>query len=333
MARGIAKRTIFECRDDFRFFLSLVAREVRRGTIEVHVFALLQTHFHMLVRSPHGQLSRAMERILRGYARWFNRRRRRDGALFKERFKSKLVDHDGYKALLVRYIDDNPVRARLALHAAAYPYGSAYRYSMPFGPCWLERTWIEAEVSAVGGTAAYDPNEYATRFPSRLPDDIAGWIEGAIVRKRNEFSDLLAPHARSQVGWMVRKALLADGTEPLLLPLPAPLVLDELARLEREQPAWPYYVSREPGSLWSAMAAGLLRHSCALTYAEIRGRTGAPYSTTARRAQTHRMRLEGSSEYTRRTALVIERVQRRLAHHAAPHRYVAVDHPASSIAL
>ena len=62
-----------------RYFLSRVARAVRRGEIEVHSFCIMATHFHLLVRSPTGRLSEAMRRIQNEYVRYFNRKRRRDG--------------------------------------------------------------------------------------------------------------------------------------------------------------------------------------------------------------------------------------------------------------
>lgn len=326
MARGIAKRTIFECRDDFRYFLSLVARMVRRGLIEMHAYALLQTHFHLLVRSPCGRLSYAIAQVLREYSRWFNRRRGRDGALFKERYKSKPVEGDAYRSVLVRYIDDNAVKARLAAHAAAYPYGSAFHYGRVKGPRWLERAWIEEEVKGVRGSARYQPRDYSVRFPSKLPGVLGEWIEDRLLGKRDEaFADLVAPHEQSQVAWMVRKALLADGTQPFVLPLPPALVEEELSRMRAEEPGWPPDVSRQPGVLWATMRAGLLRGGCALSYAELRARVHEPESTIAARVRRHSELVRRSSEYVRRAALIIERVQRRLLREAHPHRYTAVD--------
>ena len=176
-SRGASKRTIFECRDDFHQFLSLLAKEVREGTIEVHSYSLMQTHYHLMVRSPLGKLSFAMGRTLREYSRWFNHRRRRTGALFSGRFKSKPVDHHTYQSVLVRYIDDNPIKARMAPHAAAYPYGSAVHYAQADGPQWLERTWIERETKGVRGRANYAPEDYFERFPTRFPDRAAEWCE------------------------------------------------------------------------------------------------------------------------------------------------------------
>lgn len=323
MARGIAKRTVFECRDDFRYFLSLMARAVRRGLIELHVYALLQTHFHLLVRSPCGKLSRAMEYVLREYARWFNRRRGRDGGLFKERFKSKPVDGDAYRSVLVRYIDDNAIKARLAGHAAGYAYGSAFHYARGKGPRWLERGWVEEEVKGVRGSARYDASEYSVRFPSKLPDAVTSWIEDRLLGSRDEdFEELVAPREESQVAWMVRKALLADGTEPFRLPLPPPLVQEEWLRLRTDCPEWPAAASRQPVALWPTMLAGLLRCACALSYREIRVRMSEPESTIVARIGRHRDRLRHSAEYARRAARILECVQRRLIRESRPHRFV-----------
>ena len=80
MNRGIARRMVFERRADVRYFLSRVARAVRR--------------------------------IQNEYVRWFNRCRRRDGPLFRGRFRSKPVDSLIYRYVLVRYLDAAQGRAR-----------------------------------------------------------------------------------------------------------------------------------------------------------------------------------------------------------------------------
>ena len=79
--RGHCRRTMFENERDCRKFLSLLAKEVRAGRLEVHAFCLMLNHYHLLVRSPKGQLSQAMANLQREYTRWFNRSRGRDGTL------------------------------------------------------------------------------------------------------------------------------------------------------------------------------------------------------------------------------------------------------------
>lgn len=55
--RAIARRTMFERHEDFRCFLLQLACAVRRGDLEVHAYALMGTHYHLLVRSPEGRLA------------------------------------------------------------------------------------------------------------------------------------------------------------------------------------------------------------------------------------------------------------------------------------
>jgi len=92
MNRGIARRTVFESGADVREFLAQDARAVLAGWIEVRAYCLMATHFDLLVPSPAGALSTAMRAVQNEYVRWFNRRRRRDGALFRWRFRSKVVE-------------------------------------------------------------------------------------------------------------------------------------------------------------------------------------------------------------------------------------------------
>ena len=123
--RGIARRPLFEDRADIRYFLSRIAKEVRRGRIELHSWCVMTTHFHLLVRSPCGELSEALRRSQNEYSRFFNRRHRRDGSLVRGRFLSKPVQSLAYRRALVRYIDANPVKARMVDRADGYPHGSA----------------------------------------------------------------------------------------------------------------------------------------------------------------------------------------------------------------
>ena len=81
MNHGVARRMVIEGRRDAGEFLVGVRRVVEEGLLEVHAYCLMGTHFHMLVRSPRGELSRAMMLVQNLYARWFNRGRRRDGPL------------------------------------------------------------------------------------------------------------------------------------------------------------------------------------------------------------------------------------------------------------
>ena len=79
----------------------------------IYAWSLLPNHFHLFVRTDGESLSGVMRRVLTGYAVSFNRRHRRVGHLFQNRFKSILVEEEAYFLQLVRYIHLNPLRVRL----------------------------------------------------------------------------------------------------------------------------------------------------------------------------------------------------------------------------
>lgn len=102
-----------------------VAGLVEVGALTVYAWALLPNHFHFLVRTGTRSLARSMRSLLTGYAGAFNRRHRRAGHLFQNRYKSIAVEEEPYFLELVRYLHLNPLRAGVVpdLRALAkYPY-------------------------------------------------------------------------------------------------------------------------------------------------------------------------------------------------------------------
>ena len=158
MNRGIARRSVFEGSADIRVFLACLARECRRGAIELHAYSILTTHFHLLIRSPRGELSLAMQRAQNRYVRYFNRSRRRDGPLFRGRFRSKPIDSLEYRKCVPVYIDANPVEAGIVRRSQDYPFGSRCRYEEAVGPPWLKRAWVESAIQSAARRGAVPPS-------------------------------------------------------------------------------------------------------------------------------------------------------------------------------
>ena len=111
MARGIEKRNIFFNdfdRDAFVHRLSVVLPETQTACF---AWALMPNHVHMLIRTGKAPISKVMQRLLTGYSVGFNRRHKRHGHVFHNRFKSILCQEEVYLLELVRYIHLNPLRA------------------------------------------------------------------------------------------------------------------------------------------------------------------------------------------------------------------------------
>jgi putative transposase len=106
--RGIEKNNIVSGdrdREDFMGRLGNIAME--SGTV-IYAWALMSNHAHILLRSGSSGLSTFMRRFLTGYAAGYNRRNRRHGILFQNRYKSIVYGEETYFVELVRYIHLNP---------------------------------------------------------------------------------------------------------------------------------------------------------------------------------------------------------------------------------
>ena len=125
IARGIERRSIFENDADRDNFLSRLSDILKETKTACFAWALIPNHFHLLLRTSNVSISTTMRRLLTGYAIWFNRRHRRYGHLFQNRYKSILCQEDVYLLELVRYIHLNPLRAGLVPDLktlSGYPY-------------------------------------------------------------------------------------------------------------------------------------------------------------------------------------------------------------------
>jgi REP element-mobilizing transposase RayT len=115
-ARGNGRQIIFADDDDCTCFMQILGLGLKRFDVELHGFVLMKNHFHLLAQTRRANLSRWMHWLLVTYTVYFQRRHRRvgEGHLFQGRFKSILVEAEGYLLTLSRYIHLNPVRgARL----------------------------------------------------------------------------------------------------------------------------------------------------------------------------------------------------------------------------
>ena len=112
MARGNERREIFRDDRDRRRFLETLAEAVSQFGLKVYAYCLMPNHYHAVVGTPRGNLSRAAGWFQATYTARFNARHRRRGHLFQGRFKAQLVGADEYGRWLVEYIHLNPVRPR-----------------------------------------------------------------------------------------------------------------------------------------------------------------------------------------------------------------------------
>ena len=126
MIRGIERRKIFRENKDRNDMMDLLTDLLPGTNTTCYAWSFLPNHAHFLFRSGDAGLSTLMRRLLTGYAVNFNRRHRRHGPLFQNRYKSIICQEDIYLRELVRYIHLNPLRSKIVSNINGL---NRYKYS------------------------------------------------------------------------------------------------------------------------------------------------------------------------------------------------------------
>ena len=142
-SRGNERKAIFRNdRDRDKFLSYLESAHERYGGI-IHVYCLMDNHYHLLLETPRGNLSEILHHINGAYTTYFNIKRQRSGHLFQGRYRAILVEKDAYCQELSRYIHLNPLRGGMVKDLIRYPWTSyPYYIGLKEKPFWLETGYI-----------------------------------------------------------------------------------------------------------------------------------------------------------------------------------------------
>jgi len=143
MNRGRRREDVFHIREDYDAFLKIVKETVDVWNLKVSAYSLLPNHYHLLVQTPEGNISRCMRHINGVYTQRFNRSHATDGQLFRGRYKAVLVEGDSHLLEVMRYIHRNPLRAGLVERLDDYHWSSHPGYlSLAKRWNWLHRDFL-----------------------------------------------------------------------------------------------------------------------------------------------------------------------------------------------
>ena len=124
IARGNAKQQIFLVERDYQRFFTILSKMTNRYKIICHAFCLMPNHYHLILETPNGNLSKGMKYLNGVYSQSFNQRHQRVGHLFQGRYTAILIEKDSYLLELSRYIVLNPLRAGLVDDPSNWPWSS-----------------------------------------------------------------------------------------------------------------------------------------------------------------------------------------------------------------
>lgn len=164
-SRGDRREPIFEDDEDRNLFLSLVGHAMSRYDAAVLAYCLMDNHYHLVVQTRQGNLSRLMQRLNGAYTQAYNRRHNKVGHLFQGRYKAILVDQDTYLLEVCRYVELNPVRARLIRNPANWRWSSYRAHAgMAAAVPWLDTAGVHGHVLGRDANSANDRRKAALQY-------------------------------------------------------------------------------------------------------------------------------------------------------------------------
>ncbi|MFH1142093.1 MAG: transposase [Candidatus Uhrbacteria bacterium] len=142
-SRGNGRKKIFRSDQDKIAFLKVLKNITKDYNWICHAYCLMDNHYHLLIETPDGNLSKGMRSLNGVYTQIFNKAHRSVGHIFQGRYKSFLIEKDGYLMEVARYLVLNPVRANIVLSPHLFKW-SSYRSTVGLSgkPDWLTIDWI-----------------------------------------------------------------------------------------------------------------------------------------------------------------------------------------------
>ncbi len=138
MNRGRGRCNIFHSKEYYSLFLDILSDTNQKFGAIIHAYCLMGNHYHLIIETPSGNLSRIMRHINGVYTQKYNKLKGTDGSLFRGRFKAILIDEDAYLAGLSRYIHKNPIK--LVKNLKDYKWSSYRAYlGIDPKPIWLNK--------------------------------------------------------------------------------------------------------------------------------------------------------------------------------------------------
>ena len=126
-----AKEPLFRTPKDFESLLCVLAKYKQKHAFKLYGYCIMNTHAHLIIQTPDNEessISRIIHNVASLYVRDYNIRHERVGHFFGERFKSPIVEDDSYGIALLKYIAQNPVRAKMVSKARDWEWSSLRVY-------------------------------------------------------------------------------------------------------------------------------------------------------------------------------------------------------------
>lgn len=146
MTQGINKSYIFDNPEDIKYYISTIYKLRKEHEINIIAYCIMNNHAHILIECQQiAELSKYMQRLNTKYGKYYNRKYKRVGYVFRDRFKSEGIYGEKQLYHCIKYIYENPVKAEICKKASEYPF-SNYKEINIKSTCNYEFIDVEEEI-------------------------------------------------------------------------------------------------------------------------------------------------------------------------------------------
>lgn len=194
-SRGNERKNIFKDNEDRLLFLDTLKKVNERYNWLCHAYCLMNNHYHLIIETPDGNLSKGMRQLNGVYTQTYDKRHDRVGHVFQGRYKAILIDKESHLLATCRYVVLNPVRAKVTRSPGEWKW-SSYRATAGIEkshPC-LNTDWLLGQFATKKETAMKKYQEFVKSGIGEAT--IWTSVKGQIILGEKEFIEKFIDHVR-----------------------------------------------------------------------------------------------------------------------------------------
>ena len=299
LSRGNERRNIFSGDDDYKVFLGVLEEMSERFEVDIFAYVLMSNHYHLLIRTNQGNLSKSMQWVGTTYSRRFNLQHFRSGHLFQGRFKSILVQNDAYLMQLSCYIHRNPLRAGLVNRLADYRWSSYRTYAYKASHTkWLNKDLILSQCHGEDSYKTY--REKVQKYSEEESKVFENLRHGIVFGTKRYLNKISKKHLKkeSDVELPQLNRIIKDKDPAKLLKSAAKVINFNLTKLSRSDRILKKDIQDRDVLLYFLRGTGLY------TNKQIGELFGLTYSAVSRRANIVKSEIFKQSEMRQKYSLI-----------------------------
>lgn len=216
--RGNNRQVVFVEDDDYRHYLEILQRYKEKFDFKIFAYCLMTNHIHLLLQvSPKASISKIMQAITIAHTRYYHYKYQCSGHIWQGRFKSPLVSSDEYLLTAMRYVEQNPLRAKMVERIEDYPWTSFHAHIQSKADNLVDRE-ENPVYNSLGADSEARRQAYKRFASTLLEEEKVSEIRDSLLGRCHYISDRLQAEIKERLAKKRARGRPRSGTGPSARP-------------------------------------------------------------------------------------------------------------------